>query len=504
MKANKGLQPLTALVGATALGLTAVVGTSTAAFAAPQDFGNIDTDRSGSLTVHKFLHQTGSQTGDISQAPAAGDFSDPVAGVEFTVYPLLQDGTPVDLGVPENWNDLADLSAGAACTAPTGYTLGSPTEMPLTDAAGTATVTLPVGLYQVCETEAPANIVDRALPFVLTIPMPHENGWVYDAHAYPKNGEGVIEKTIEAQDGFGLGAVVRFPVTVPVPTMAQEWTGFGITDTLDSRLAPVAPEQMEVNLDGEALDTSLYTLTVDGQTITMDFTAAGVAWLNEGPGAHVGQEIEVVFAGAIVSVGNGVIENEAQFWPNNPDFDSSQRPPLPSNEVRTNWGDLEILKRAVGTTGAEGTLAGAEFEVYAAADPYAATCSDTEPAGDPISVDGQSLFTSNESGQIAIAGLFVSDSVNPAVDSEQRCYFVKETKAPAGYVLPADQYTPVAVQIGNVTTDNIQIENTQQDVPELPLTGAAGQVMLIIGGVAAMAIAGGLVLMRRHKANAAK
>lgn len=500
MQASTTRRRVTTLVSAAAIGITAILGSTSAAFAAPATFGNIDGDRDGSLTVHKFLNQEGSTEGDISEAPAAGDFTDPVSGVEFTVYPLLKSGTPVDLTVPGNWDGLADLAPGAACTAPAGYTLGAPTVMPLTAADGSATATLPVGLYQVCETAAPANIIEKALPFILTVPMPHENGWVYDVHAYPKNGAGSIEKTIDPQQDFGLGSVVKFPVTVPVSRMAQEWTGFAIRDTLDDRLAPVDAADMAVTADGAALDPSFYTLEVDGQQITMNFTAAGIAWLNEGPNAHVGAEIKVVFAGTVVAVGDGAIPNTAQFWPNNPGFDPNTQPPLPSNEVHTNWGDLEIVKRAAGTSGAEGTLAGATFEVYAAEDPFAADCSTAVATGSPLSVGGATSFTSDASGVISLAGLYVSDSVNPVIDNPQRCYVLKEIAAPAGYVLPSNAFTPVSVLIGNTTTDNVEIENTQQDVPELPLTGAAGQILLIAGGAAALAVAVGLVLMRRRQA----
>ncbi|QBE49273.1 SpaH/EbpB family LPXTG-anchored major pilin [Leucobacter triazinivorans] len=500
MQASTTRRRIATMVSAAALGLTVLVGSSAAAIAAPQDFGNIDPDRTGSVTVHKFLNQSGTASGDISEAPAAGDFADPVADVEFTVYPLLESGSPLDLTVPENWDGLDALVPGAGCTAPSGFTLGAPVEMPLTVADGSSTVALPVGLYQVCETAAPANIIERALPFILTIPMPHEGGWVYDAHAYPKNGAGSIDKTITPQEDFGLGSVVEFPVTVPVSRMAQEWIGFAIRDTLDDRLVPVAAGDIVVTADGAALDPAFYEIEIVGQQITMEFTAAGLAWLNEGPNAHVGTEIQVVFAGTVIEVGDGVIPNTAQFWPNNPGFDANTQPPLPSPEVRTNWGDLEIVKRAAGTTGAEGTLEGAVFEIYAAEDPYAADCSTAVATGDPVVVDGATSFTSDASGVISLSGLFVSDSVNPVIDNPQRCYVLKETAAPAGYVLPADVFTPVAVLIGDTVSDDVEIENTQQEVPELPLTGAAGQVLLIAGGAAALAVAAGLMLMRRRQA----
>lgn len=488
------------LLGATALGLGAMLSAGAAAHAAPQDFGNIDPDRTGSLTVHKYLHQDGAVEGDISEAPAPGDFTDPVADVVFTAYPLLQNGTPLDLNVASSWDGLNAITPGAACTAPAGYTLGAPVALPATDAEGTATVALPIGAYQVCETSAPAQIVDRAIPFILTVPMPYQSGWVYDVHAYPKNGEGVIEKTIDPQQDTGLGSVIRFPVIVPVPTMQQEWTGFAIRDTLDDRLEPVAAADVVVTADGTALDPALYTVEVVGQQVTMNFTAAGIAWLNEGPNDHVGTEIQVVFAGTVVSVGNGTITNQAELWPNNPGFDPAVQPPLPSNEVKTYWGSLEVQKRVAGTTGTQGTLNGAVFEVYNAVDPYAADCSAAEPTGAPVVVNGETEFTSAGTGLITVPGLFVSDSVNPVIDAQQRCYVLKETVAPAGFVLPADPFTAVAVQIGATTpADNVEIENTQQTVPALPMTGAAGQIALITAGIGALSLAVGLLLVKHRR-----
>ncbi|MGO3834282.1 MAG: SpaH/EbpB family LPXTG-anchored major pilin [Microbacteriaceae bacterium] len=494
---------MVAMLGAAAIGVTTLMGAGSAAFAAPQGFGDIDFGRDGSLTVHKYLHQVNPKEGDISQAPAEGDYADPVSDVIFTAYPLLKDGKQLNLKDAAEWNALGSLAAGEGCTAPAGYALGSPITLPATDAKGTATVTLPIGAFQVCETSAPSQIIDAASPFIVTVPMPHKNGWVYDVHAYPKNGEATVEKTIEQQQETGLGSVVKFPVTAPVPTTGDKWTGFALRDTLDERLTPVDAANMPVAVNGEKLDSSYYTLTVAGQQITMNFTETGLVWLNEGPNAQAGKKIQVVFAGTVTKLGNGTITNQAELWPNNPGFDPSLKPPVPSNEVETHWGNLQVQKRAAGTSGEQGKLNGATFEVYNAADPYAADCSAAEAAGDPVTVEGKTSFTSAGTGVISIAGLFVSDSVNPVIDAQQRCYVLKEIAAPAGFVLPADPFTAVTVKVGETTvSDNVEIVNTQQDVPELPLTGAAGQILLIIGGIAAVAIAMGLVLVNRRRQSA--
>lgn len=501
------MQRLGAALGATAIGAVALIGATPAAFAAPADFGNIDTDRDGSLTVHKFLHQgTGGATGDPSEAPADGDFTDPVAGVTFTAYPLLKDGNPVDLTVASSWTGLKDLTPGAGCTAPAGYTLGSAMVLPATNASGIASIPLDLGAYQVCETDAPADIVDRALPFILTIPLPHENGWVYDVHTYPKNGKGEIVKTIEEQQETGLGSIVKFPVTTPIPTMADTWTGFAITDTLDARLAVEGTGVASVTLDGAALDPSYYTVSIDpanAQKVIVKFTPAGVAWLNTDPkNEQAGKKIEVVFQGTVVTLGNGTIPNTADLWVNNPNLDPTGgpdgKPPVPSNPVKTNWGDLAIQKRAAGDEGA--FLNGAVFEVFNAEAPYAATCADAVKTGSAITVNGETQFTSAGTGVISIPGLFVSDSENPVINAAQRCYVLVEVAAPAGYVLPANADTAVAVKIGQTTiSDNVEIINTQQEVPELPLTGAAGQIMLISIGSAAVLFAVVLIMVNRRR-----
>ncbi|ALV47853.1 hypothetical protein MB46_19460 (plasmid) [Arthrobacter alpinus] len=499
MISTRGKRIVSAL-GASAIGATLLLANVPVASAAPADYGNIDFTQSGSLTVHKYLHQAGSTVGDPSVAPAAGDFTDPVAGVVFTAYPLLKNGTAVDLSDNTQWAALANLTPGAACTAPAGYTLGAGIALPGTDAAGAATAVMALGAYQVCETDAPAQIVDRSLPFILTIPLPHENGWVYNVHAYPKNGEGEIIKTIDPQQDTGLGSVVKFPVTVPVPTMAQVWTGFAITDTLDPRLSVEGTGVASVELDGVALDPSLYAVTSNGQGISLDFTAAGVAWLNEGPNAHVGKKITVVFQGKVTTVGNGSIPNTAQLWTNNPNHDPSVRPPLPSNEVKTNWGSLEVLKRAAGTTGTQGVLEGAVFEVYNAVDPYAADCTSAVRAGSAITVNGATRFTSGANGVISVAGLFVSDTENPVINAAQRCYVLVEVAAPTGYVLPTNADTAVAVKIGATTTsDNVEITNTQSEVPPLPLTGAAGTIILAGIGLGAIVLAVALMLVARRR-----
>lgn len=505
---------------ALAAGALALLGASTAS-AAPQGFGDIDFGKTGSLTVHKYLTQTGSTVGDPSAPPAAGDFTDPVANVEFTVYPLLKDGDPIDLEDPAAWDQLKDLAPTAPCTAPTGYTLGTGTAMPKTDASGTAKLDLAIGAYVVCETDAPDYILDRATPFVVTVPLPHDGGWVYDVHTYPKNNGAPVGKTIEEQTGTGLGSKVKYQIWNKIPSFADKlWTGYAIRDTLDSRLTanPANNGVEKVEVDGVTLDASYYTVTRSGQTITVNFTAAGLAWLNDGSDAtavppvfantQAGKEIRVFLDTTITSLGDGVIDNEGELWLNNPGFDPAVQPPITTPKVTTRWGNLLVQKRAEGTTGTTGRLSGAIFSVYNAADPYAADCSTAKPTGSPVAATvggtSQTQFTSDADGIVTVPGLFVSDSVNPVIDAAQRCYVLVEVQAPAGYVTPIGDAanTPVTIKPGAMTVAGYDIENSQQVVPGLPLTGSQAQIILILASVAGAAIVAGLLLVQRRRKTA--
>ena len=177
-------------------------------------------------------------------------------------------------------------------------------------------------------------------------------------------------------------------------------------------------------------------------------------------------------------------------------------PPNPPEtpEVVTHWGDVKVLKVDANKT--DKGLQGATFEVYEAQDPYAADCSSAQRTGAAIQVGGQTTFTSDSNGVVSIAGLFVSDSKNAPIDATQRCYVLVETGAPAGFVLPANVETPLTVKTG--TTDisvayDARITNSKQRVPGLPLTGAAGQVLMVVCGSALLLIAGGTALAARSR-----
>ena len=490
------------------------------------NYGNIKTEVKGSLAIHKHLTGGGKDIGTpTGTAQNADDKGPAVEGVVFTAYPI----TDINLKDPAGWDTISNLARtgvpDSACTNPAAPTLGAHTfgkgmASPATNSEGLATITeMPVQAYLVCETTTPGDIVQKAKPFVVTIPHPNtaagaDGQWIYDVNVYPKNEAIDVDKTIQAQklNGYGVGSLIKFPVSSTAPTLDAKsfYKYFQLRDTLDDRLTAVTAT--EVSLEGTTLDPTDYKVDTKGQTVTVTFTAEGLKKIKAAPG----KKVSAVFQGKVTKAGsNGTITNRAQVIS---DTVYAEQPPTPetpptnpdnpptSDEVTSNWGDLSIKKVDTHQQGqTKAGLQGAQFQLYKAKDAYANTCSKVKD-GDPIAINGQTTLTTDAQGAIDIKGLFISDSIDGAdrdnqKDATERCYVLVETKAPAGYVLPAGDaaVTAVKVKVGEVATDNVTVENTKQSVPGLPLTGANGMLILTASGAALLMIAVGSVLVARYR-----
>jgi fimbrial isopeptide formation D2 family protein/LPXTG-motif cell wall-anchored protein len=450
------------VLGALALTATGAVGAQAADGDPSPAPGNINPGTSSSLTIHK---HSGAQADEPGDGTRQDNISNPaVAGVSFSIQKVAKKGSAaIDLDTPEGWDLIKDVKA--ADVNGSGYTLEN-TATGVTDANGEITKNLPHGLYLVTETDAPANVVSKAAPFLVTLPLPQTNGkWLYDVHVYPKNQlQDAPTKTVSDPTGVVLGSKVDWTITAKVPAMNKEdsLSSFVVTDTLDTRLGdPV------VSIPGMTIGTD-YTVDVVGQKVTITFLKP--ASLNVG-------DVKIKLTTTVKSLGNGQIKNQATQFVNNPGQDRG----TDTNTPQTNWGDLQITKVATGDTSK--TLAGAEFEVYASeADANAGT----NPVG---------TITTGTDGTGHITLWVGNDSVLA------KNYWVKETKAPAGYIL-SDAVTKVNVQAGTTASTTITLKNTQQDHPNLPLTGADGQMLAIMVGSALVLLAAGaaLVVNRRRKA----
>lgn len=170
--------------------------------------GNLPTitKENGSLTINKY-------------EGAVGDKSKPLAGVGFTVYKVadikqvstsgtttfyykscVSELTDADFkstkaeNDTENYTkDIQDKILGKLSAIKNDdkiYKKDGITELnEAKDKASVKFEDLPIGLYLVEETSAPAQIVNKTANFLVSVPMTNETGddWIYDVEASPKN-----------------------------------------------------------------------------------------------------------------------------------------------------------------------------------------------------------------------------------------------------------------------------------------------------------------------------
>lgn len=478
---------IVAALGAAALGLVGLAGVAGAAAVdtAPTDPGAPET---GSLTIHKV---DGPTTGNTNNGTEQTDAGKPLDGVTFTVRPVTKIGdSEINLTTAAGWKLIQGIDQDVAkVVAEDGYTLGNPTEV-TTGAAGNPGeakfADLPIGLYLVQETgHGSLPIVTTAAPFLVTIPLAENDAqgdatgnWLYHVHAYPKN-QLVDEPTKEVADPTSVlatGAIVTWTVKAPIPALngTDSFTKFVVTDNLDPKLAYQAPAT--VTVEGLTLETTDYSVST-GNPVTVTFSPSGLTKLEglaQTPG-YDGTTNVVVKINTKVLEG-GSIENTANVNVN----DNEQNTNTPS----TQWGYIKIVKQDTGT---QAELAGAEFAVY-------------ETEADATAGTGAiATATTGDDGTLTFGPLWVgNNNVSASKD-----YFVKELTAPKGYVLDPAVRTvnvkPSALSAVEVTP----IDNTKAEVPNLPLTGANGQMLALIGGGALVLLAGGTALVARKRSHQA-
>lgn len=510
----------TALLATLALGLTG----STVALAAE---GNINPDTPRSLTIHKEV--TGSQTTPGTPSGSAVTNGTPVNGVEFTIYPI----TSVNLAQNTGWSSLENFAVPAdACTAGggntpaltiggTAATFGSPQEQ-LTANGGLAAFTgLDLAAYLVCETDAPSNVVERADPFIVTVPSAAAatGGWIYDVHAYPKNVlTPQMTKTVDTVSTLAGTGTIRYNIDTVLPTLAtgDYFTDFRINDPMGGGLVFSSTPATVVTLTPTTgpvqtlTVTDDYNLTPNSSGVWITFTVAGLTKLNAAPGGTV----RIALSATTTVPANGLLSNTANLYMNIGDTPPVTPPPVdppenpvPSTKSVTYAGNLVITK--VDSRNSDAPLSGATFQLFPAETPFPAgqtACAAVPQSGAAaITVAGANSFTTDSTGAITVGGIFVdhidnvlSTDTTTVPANSTRCYVLVETAAPLGYALDT---TPRAVTVaaGTASGNSISIANTRTDLPDLPLTGAAGQMLLIGGGAVLLVLAVGSVLVIRRK-----
>lgn len=479
------------LAAGTALGAVLALSLSALpASAAPSSL--VDGDTTGSITVHKFERPS-----TLTNLPANGtevqvpDTLVPLPDVTFTVAQINN----IDLTTNAGWaaaNALADgFDAGNVDgeLADAGLTQGTPTAL-ITDADGVADFSnLPVGLYLVSETLAPAGVIKSA-PFLVTIPLTDPDNldsWLYDVHVYPKNAVTRAGKTVADSTAVKFGDDVVWSIQSDIPTL-DVIDGYRVADVLDPALEFDDTDASAVTVelsDGTELADTDYTVEFDAatNTVSVTFTDAGLLVLAENNTASV---ITTITTTAIAA---GEIENTALIYSTLESFDiAAGEPggPLETESAITKWGGFTLAK----VDQNQAALTGAEFSIYAKK-------SDALAGTNPITLGGDTVFAVDAAGKLTLDGLRYSDWANGAEVAAGEAgyieYFLVEVTAPEGYELLAE---PVSV-IVDASTTAVGVDHTVTNVESnagftLPLTGGTGTALLYAAGVLLL---GGAVLL---------
>jgi len=447
-----------ALVAALALAAVGVGGSPAVAAT------TIDPESVASLSIHKFQHPetaTGLPTSNGTEIdPSALSGLTALEGVGFTVTQV----PGIDLTTNAGWSSAAELTVDTAASA----VAGLPGLSGVTAADGLLTFSdLPLGLYYVEETLTPAG-ARAAAPFLVTLPLtdPVTSGeWLYDVHVYPKNVITTAGKTV-TDAGTKVGDVVTWTITGDIPVGGRT-DAYRVVDPLDSRLEHVSTTATLTN--GTTLTEGVHytsVLDVATNTVTVDFTAAGLDVL----AANEGAQVQVVIETTVLEAGE--IENIASIFPNQPSIDEGN--PVVTPPAVAKFGAMTAQK-----VNSEGqVLSGAQFQVFTSLE-------NARTRTQPVTLGGVSTWTSAQDGLLTISGLGYSNIVDNVVIDDPADwvqYYLVEVVAPSGYELLAE---PIAFTVtSDDTTVDLTIENTEANGGfELPMTGAQGVTTIIAAGV---------------------
>ncbi len=469
-----------------ALGGGAVASAEEGSTTPPAGPANIDFTKDGSITVHK--HSNRAATGEAATGDVIdlGTNADPLEGVGFKVYKA-----DFDLTDPAVWDGL-EATLQETPTVPEGQ---APVGDDATDADGQAVFSgLKPGVYIVEEQAATegSNISKIAEPFYVVLPLvlPNSNDWTYDVHVYPKNEvKTEFKKELDkasVANSHKAGDPVKWKVSYTTPTVAaaqgHKLQSLVVTDTLDARLKAVEPHVQDVMYADAALEDADYTVAYDeaAGTVTVTLTDAGLAKVSANSGRDLTFTV-LTTPKDDVATGNGELVNKADVTSKVVDGeDKPVKEDTGESQDTVFYGDARLSKVDAGNKAA---LSGAEFTLYAS----------EEDANNGENAIG--TYTSDENGVIDIKMIRVAD------DGAERDYWVKETKAPAGYVLD-ETVQKLTFTKGEVAEGTVHatVENVKRDNPiKLPLTGATGAMLFTALGAGLLGF--GAVMMSRSRKN---
>lgn len=519
-----------AAVATAAMGLALA---APAALAAPGDTPSSDWSdtETGTLNIYK-REQNGTNNqhrGNGHEDSAAESSGKGVPNVAFTLTKV--NGPSLDTPSATDWGKLANLSYDGTHIlngrSDTGWTLSNDRQTKSTDANGDVSFTGLKGLYYVTEDASNnPNVKSTSDPFFVVLPFPDSENtgkWLYTVDVYPKNDMNPKKKS-SPNSALKAGDPIDWTVDTNIDRTNHEgnaitYTQYGISDPLSKYTSLDTDKDHGVSVyirnSNGSRGTELaygtdYTINYAAtspanadfpNTVRVNLTSTGLAALNAGtyPGLefviHVKTNRDQLVTDKMGHIDNTAIVN------NNGTPEST---PTSSKPV---YGGLTFNKVDASDTNKK--LSGATFELYRR---QGTSCGNGPVAGqETMENDGGA----NNDGTITFSEVLVgtktitlkSDNTvarEPADNTVTGNFCLVETKAPSGYILDK---TPHAVtltggQVSDYNTAHNYITNTKTTGPKLPLTGAAGRLLLILGAIAILAAAAALYAVNKRRQNA--
>ena len=282
----------------------------------------------------------------------------------------------------------------------------------------------------------------------------------------------------EASDSFvHRGQEVTFTVTTQFPAKfnaeGHELTHFEITDTPIGLLITDLPEVTIAGTKVDITDGMVTNTQKDG--MTTDYKVNLSSFIDS---SEAGQTVVVTYKATVID--DKAYNNEAGA--------DSDTVTYGKSTTEGFEGDITVTK----VDENDGTLSGAEFEIYKGA-----------VTGDPLQFvkvsDGNyKLALTNEAG--ADATVAVDEKGKLVLTGlAEGTYYIKETLAPEGYSLVETPKTVTITAAKEHVSVSIDFVNTK--LGSLPSTGGIGTTIFTIGGCAIMIIAAALFFASRRKSS---